>query len=128
MRFWRRTALVVSLFGLSFGWVVASPWMPQSQAQVSFEACTDIAPPIIERVEFMAQQTSGDRTFGLFRVFDGFPEPDYAVQSVDRSGECRVDYWNPSGQPIPITDSETIPSGVMDSFVGLIDEDIAKYD
>jgi len=128
MRFWRRTALVVSLFGLSFGWVVASPWMLQSQAQVSFEACTDIAPPIIERVEFMAQQTVGDRTFGLFRVFDGFPEPDYAVQSVDRSGECRVDYWNPSGQPIPLIDSETIPSDVIDSFVGLIREDIEQYE
>lgn len=128
MRFWRRTALVFSLFGLSLGLVVASPWLSQSQAQVSFEACTDIAPPIIERVELVAQQTAGDRTFGLFRVFDGFPEPDYAVQSVDRSGECRVDYWNPSGQPIPLTDSETIPSGVMDSFVDLIREDITQYD
>lgn len=128
MKFRRKAGLVAGLFGLSLGLVVMSPWAPRVQAETNFDSCTDIAPPIIERVELMTQLTEGDRTFGLFRVFDGFPTPDYAVQSVDGSGECRVDHWNPSGQPIPITDSETIPSSVLDSFVDAIDEDIARYE
>lgn len=124
MKLRRKVTLVVGLFSLSLGLVLGSPWLSQSQAQANFDACTDITDsPPIQQIELVTQLSEGERTYGLFRVFDGRPEPEYAVQSVDGSGACRVDYWNPTGQPISISDMDTIPSNVADTLTDSVIND-----
>jgi len=124
MKFRRQIILFFGLFSLSLGSVLVSPWLPQGQAQANFDACTDIidSPPV-QRVELVTQLSEGERIYGLFRVFDGRLEPEYAVQSVDGSGACRVDYWNPTGQPISISDSDTIPSNVANTLTDAVIND-----
>lgn len=124
MKLRHKVMLVVGLFSLSLGLVVGSPLLSQGQAQASFDACTDITDsPPVQQVELVTQLSEGERTYGLFRVFDGRLEPEYAVQSVDGSGACRVDYWNPTGQPISISDMDTIPSNVADTLTDAVIND-----
>ncbi|WP_008319505.1 hypothetical protein [Leptolyngbya sp. PCC 6406] len=117
MRKSRKTIKFLSLLLLAFAITTATVYRPRiSHAQANFETCPLQSQGAVDGLELIAQVQNEGRHFSLFNVIDGHTTS-HAIQSIRSDSQCELEYWNPTGQDIRITATDTLPSSVAQALL-----------